>query len=178
VNSRAAILKPSLQAIEIRVIDTQEHPYMDLCLTMLVTAAVEDIYHHLSFDHVLSSAERRDRLEERKKLFLQSFLMDQKNFSLTSHYLLYEQDMISHLTGGDSRDMKSGLDFWRLAWIHRLQKKVDQVWHHGIEIILEDGSLASRLYRVLGASPSHEFLRETYQSLQSALNEIKFTYKG
>jgi carboxylate-amine ligase len=168
VNSRAAILKKDLGAIEIRILDNQENPKMDFCLIILICYLIKDIDAFLKYENLVISPEWT---QARKNIFLQSIRsLDSSEFLFSEDYLKRD-GLILKKMGLWNGEEKSGLQLWRSFWDKKLKSKVPAVWHEGIETILEHGPLAERILKKSGKKPLRNDLYEIYQQLGDCLQQ-------
>lgn len=147
LNSRAAIPKFDVGAIEIRLMDIQEAPYMDFCLIHFIVELVKWVstQPNLSLkSEKLSDAYLRTIYDEMKKFEPSP---DLKNyiefFGMTSNMSLNE---------------------FLLELFRMIEPNIPTDYHKGIDLILTKGSLSQRLSRA-GLSP------EVYQQLIVCLKE-------
>lgn len=161
VNARGAITRFDRMAIEIRVLDTQECPRMDLAIAFLVTQLLRVMCGSDRF-----TAANRQWSPERLANVLWKCVAD-GNAALIddADYLalfgieggrLSTQDVWRHLSETVSQSLREPQQNALLD---------DARW------LIENGTLAQRLVQSLGATPSKQALRETYSRLAESLQQ-------
>tara|TARA_R110000868_G_scaffold248282_6_gene504676 strand:- start:4170 stop:5369 length:1200 start_codon:yes stop_codon:yes gene_type:complete len=149
LNSRAAIPKFDVGAIEIRLMDIQESPYMDNCLVQFFVAMIKDIAtDNARFAKADSLSDRQLRaIYEQSKLYEPNFV-DKTFFDLFG-----------------LAECSTSTDFLQKL-ISFYTPKLPASYHHGMSIIEQQGNLSKRLQK-LGLS------HETYRNLISCLGSNK-----
>lgn len=157
VNSRGAIARFERSAIEIRIIDIQECPQMDLAIlaaiTSLVRTLAEERWGKLSDYQALETAVLRDML-----------------MSAARHgeEVMIENDEYLSLLGWKKAEGITARGLWEQLLDHHLT--VPEQWQESLGVILEQGTLATRLLRELGTRPKRELLEQTYRELADCLH--------
>ncbi len=159
INARGCIARFDRMALEIRLIDVQECPRMDIAIAQAAIAAVQALVEEtwVSFEEQKAWHERE--LEE----ILLSTIAD-----------------ADHATIDNPRFQRAfGLDAHRPIradeiWTHLVESQVEQRPEHAsagpaLRVILNEGCLARRLVQAAGADPSLERLREVYTELADCL---------
>lgn len=155
LNSRGAIARFDRNAIEIRVMDVQECPKADIAICALVI-------------EVLKALVNKDFCS----------LQAQKNWVKEDLFTLFN-DAIKHAENSKISNTEylklfgiSGSKTIKQVWKH-LYKHVKQNIHKShretIELILKEGTLATRLLKAIGNNPSKKEILETYSQLQNCL---------
>jgi len=155
LNSHGAITRFDRQTIEIRLLDTQEHPGADLAIAALVVAVVKRLYHGTA-----QNLEAADALDT---------------------HLLAEllRRCVEH--GEDARI--DSPEYLRVLGVPAVAQSAGTVWrkltriaqdelsaHQGpLDVILGHGTLASRLQRAIGPRCDHDALLRTYARLRDCL---------
>jgi glutamate---cysteine ligase / carboxylate-amine ligase len=159
VNARGAITRFDRMAIEIRVLDTQECPRMDLAIACLVTEVLRVMCGSDQF-----TVANRQWSPERLANILWKCVAD------GNAALIDDADYLA-LFGVEGARL-SAQDVWR----HLLEKVSPKVREPEQTALLEDarwlvenGTLAQRLVQSLGATPNKQALRETYSRLADSL---------
>ncbi|HYC43468.1 MAG TPA: glutamate-cysteine ligase family protein [Noviherbaspirillum sp.] len=158
LNSRGAIARFDRNAIEIRVLDTQECPRADLAIAATVVDIVRRLY-------------RADRLVEQQEMstaalarILQECIRDADEAEIDNGAYLRLLDFPGE------RCTASAL------WRHLIERMMaddprhDQHWTIPLEAILHHGSLARRILRAAGSQPSRPQLQAVYRTLCDCLH--------
>lgn len=159
VNARGAIARFDRMALEIRVLDTQESPRMDLAIAHLVT-------------QTLASMCRDDRFVRQNEAWSAERLA---------------VPLWQCVAEGNAAQI-SDADYLALWQLRRTRCSVQDLWLHILERtdlrhetpdeqqlvddatwLVERGTLAQRLLEVLGSAPSRSELRATYARLADCL---------
>ncbi len=158
LNSRGAIARFDRNAIEIRLLDTQENPSQDIGICCLIIALLQSL---CALDiETLKEFTKRYSPKERKEQ-LMAIARDG-----------YEADLqlrdLAELFGLKEDECSVG-ELWAkivdaLKQHPRVSKRT-----HALGYILQEGSLAERLLARVGKKPSQEQLRETMAQLSSCL---------
>jgi gamma-glutamyl:cysteine ligase YbdK (ATP-grasp superfamily) len=155
LNARGAIARFDRGAIEIRVMDAQECPGMDVALAALVIDAVRALYcrpvQRLPTALLARALAQCAREGERARL-------------ASAEYL--------HALGIDRHECRAD-DAWRALAGHLLRERSPQcgLWEEPFAFVLERGTLARRLLRAAGDKPERGTLREVYSELCDCLDE-------
>jgi len=155
LNSRGAIARFDRQAIEIRLLDTQEHPGADLAIAALVVAVVERLYR--GPDAVLDAADAldTDALAGILRQCVES----------GEHARIDNADYLRVL--GVAEAACSAGAAWRgLEQFSRARLIPHRA---ALDVILDEGTLASRLKRSVGPEADAAALRTTYGQLCECL---------
>ena len=155
LNSHGAIARFDRQAIEIRLLDTQEHPGADLAIAALVAAVVERLYRGAdstldaadAFDTDALAAILRDCVERGE----QAFIGDTQYLRVL----------------GVSDGACSASDAWRR--LRALSAAGLGAHVDALDVILSEGTLASRLRRSVGPGADAGALFTTYRKLCECL---------
>ena len=157
LNSRGAIARFDRNAIEIRVLDTQEHPGADLA----VAAAVADVVHRLYLAGTL--VEQQEMPTAALAAILQGCIRDADAAVIADGTYL-------RLLGFPGERCTAG-ELWRHLIGRMLagDPQQERYWGAPLNTILEHGPLARRLLRAAGAEPSREHLASVYGRLCDCL---------
>jgi len=152
LNARGAIARFDRDAIEIRVIDTQESPRMDLA----VCAAAVEALRGLVEERWSTYGAQREWPEER-----------------LAEILLATQERADEAEIADAEYLRVlGLDARRAtaaeAWRHLLSG-LAPAWRDDAAVLLDEGPLARRMLRALGPAPDFPRQREVYLRLCDCL---------
>lgn len=157
LNARGAIARFDRGAIEIRVLDVQEHPEADVAICALAAAAVRA----LAEGRWLPAAELRGfSVEPLAELFLRTVTQAEDALLDDAAWL--------RAFGLPAQPLRAG-DFWRQL-AEQLLPASSPFWPP-LRVILERGSLSSRLRRACGPAPQRERLREIYRTLADCLEQ-------
>jgi gamma-glutamyl:cysteine ligase YbdK (ATP-grasp superfamily) len=160
LNSRGAIARFDRNAIEIRVLDIQESPRMDIAIAALVTTLVKSLY-----DGVWIPYEQQKQLDEvRMKSIFVDALGGGSDTVLTDEAFLG----VFGLPAGIRAQ-----ELWQRVWQRLEQPYAAQLspFKAEIEVLLQSGCLANRILRRLGikpgtaAVPDAALLLKTYREL-------------
>ena len=155
LNSHGAIARFDRQTIEIRLLDSQEHPGADLAIAALVVAVVERLYN--GDPALLDAADALDT--ELLATLLRRCVERGENAIIDSPRYL-------QVLGVPAVTQSAGTVWRKLA---RLVP--DQLHAHrcALDVILGDGTLATRLLRSIGSTCDHAALVTTYRRLRECL---------
>lgn len=161
LNSRGAIARFDRNAIEIRVIDTQECPKADLAIAAATTAVVKDLFHA---DR--TTLEKLQALPtEALATILHDCILDADQAVITDTSYLEVMGVPAHQC--------TALELWR----HLIGRSADEddttglatAWKEPLHTILQHGPLARRLLRAAGSDVSADRLRRIYRELCDCL---------
>jgi gamma-glutamyl:cysteine ligase YbdK (ATP-grasp superfamily) len=157
LNSRGAIARFDRSAIEIRVIDTQECPQVDLAIAAATRAVVHTLYD-----------ERYAPLDEQQAVATETLeavlLATMRDADLA---VIDDPDYL-HALG-----MPAQRSAARDIWIPLLQEASNgnAWWQPVVEVIVREGPLARRILRATGTSPDRACLRQVYGALCQCLHD-------
>lgn len=159
LNARGAIARFSRDTIEIRVIDTQEHPAADLAICAGVTAALE----------ALVDQRWSDTAEQ--LLAPQATLVAQLARVIEAgEEARVEDPGYLRLLGLPEAPLAA-----RDVWAHLLEATgalaPESPWAPALELILREGTLSSRIRRALPGEPSRGAIRAVYREVARCLAE-------
>ena len=158
LNSRGAIARFDRGAIEIRIIDLQECPAADLAILQTVVALLK----RLCEERWVSLGE----LQALDTTRLASVFLGVVKFG---DAFRVDDPKLLRAFGLPSAAMPA-TEIWKRLW-PSLKDDVEAELEPVMEMILERGSLSSRLLRKLGHAPTQNELRTNYQSLADCLAE-------
>jgi carboxylate-amine ligase len=154
INSRGAIARFDRNAIEIRLLDLQETPVMDLAIasaiTQLIKMLAEEKWCPMESYHSFSPDRLKNILDEQIKHGENARIDDSDYLKLFGF-----------------QNSCTAKELWNHI-IHHL--KIPLEYQRPLQIILKEGTLASRIQRVVGDNPSKSTLKETYEHLCSSLS--------
>lgn len=156
VNSRGAIARFDRGSIEIRLIDIQENPSMDLAIAGTVVAVLRWIVEKGSGLPEFSPVRLLKILEETEK--------DAGDATIVDHQFL-------HAFGIDQTEIRAK-DLWK-ALLNNIIREGYLSPEHGERMnwILEKGTLSDRILKALARNPDDPQLFNIYRRLTHCLNE-------
>ena len=160
-NARGAIARFDRGSIEIRLLDVQECPGADLAIAAAAVAVVRALV-----DEAWCGTEDQRRFDtEPLSRILQETTVRADEASIDDRGYL-------RLLGHRGDAPVGARELWR----HLIEATLARgpaygTWRAALEILLEEGSLSSRLLRRLGTDPSRDRLRDQYEALCACLAE-------
>lgn len=158
-NSRGAIARFDRGAIEIRVIDIQECPSMDLAIAEFIVAVVRAMVNGRWVSNYLQRAWNENDL---LPIFLQVIKDAGKAVITNKDYLI--------MFGVLKEDRLTAQKLWAHLF-EELKEDLSEGARAGITHILENGCLSSRILAHTGKAPSREQVVEVYRKLADCLQE-------
>ncbi len=152
LNSRGAIVKFDVQAIEIRVMDIQESPYMDYALIHLFTALLKKI---------ISSTSSLNKAKKVPTEVLRLAYTSSKKYELEKLPAEYAQ-VFDFFDGKATTFQQLSLEI-----MNRLKGEIPKYYHKGLEVILEKGNLSKRLTK------NKTLKKDEYRKLTQILSQNK-----
>lgn len=154
LNSRGVIPKFDCNALEIRIIDSQETPYADLAIAALLTAILKDMITCIPdlLDHEYISTDKlADILVDNAKYGFEAILTEAKLL----HILGFTEPVLS---------MKE-------VWQGLLARYADELqpYQPVLHVMTEQGSLSDRLLRALNGDLRRAHIRGIYDELSHCL---------
>jgi carboxylate-amine ligase len=156
-NARGCIARFERMAIEIRLLDLQEYPKADIAIAALVVGALKQ----LVAESWSSLAAQRSFGEQSLANILHATIRDAEEASVS------DEKFLSALGYSGALPARAG-DVWR-SIADRLGSELDE-WREPLGVILNRGSLARRITRAVGPTPSRERLVSVYQELAACLD--------
>jgi hypothetical protein len=163
LNARGAIARFDRNAIEIRVLDTQECPQVDVAFAAFIMDLAESLCES-AFYRPTAGAQLPTRL------LAEIFISCAHE---ADHARIAHADYLE-LLGMTRKDCNAGNLWWSIA--ERLDRRNTPragIWRAPIEFALSRGPLARRLVRAIGPRPSRSALHELYAALADALDAGK-----
>jgi glutamate---cysteine ligase / carboxylate-amine ligase len=164
LNSRGAIARFDRGAIEIRIIDIQECPNADLAILALIIGVLKLLVEEKLIPMEKQQSWRTEPLfrllNETARFGEQAIVEDReylKIFSLNSASSVRVKDVWAHIFELLIRHNMDGIDHW----------------HHQLDVIMDEGSLSTRILRALNDDPSKDALIHVYRNLGICLQENK-----
>jgi gamma-glutamyl:cysteine ligase YbdK (ATP-grasp superfamily) len=159
LNARGAIARFSRGAIEIRVIDLQECPQADLAIAALSVAVLK-----LLVAQTWSSTREQQAvsLDVLEPVLIAAI-------SQAEHACIDAPELLRHF--GYEQKSATLQDLWRSLYEQACNHDPLLYQQHGaaLELILNDGCLANRIVRAVGAADDRQRLKETYGDLADCL---------
>jgi gamma-glutamyl:cysteine ligase YbdK (ATP-grasp superfamily) len=157
LNSRGAIARLDRSAIEIRVIDAQECPHVDLAIAAATRAVVHALYD-----------ERYAPLDEQQAVATETLEAVLLATMRDADLAVVDDPDYLHALGMPARRCTA-----RDVWMPLMQDASDGSawWQPALEVIVSEGPLARRILRATGASPDRPRLRAVYAALCQCLHE-------
>ncbi len=161
LNSRGAIARFERNAIEIRVIDTQECPQADLAIAALTT----DVVRHLYRAGEDAFVAQQDMLTADLAAILQACVRDAEETRIDHRaYLGLLGYPDQHCTANE---------LWRFLVARMMEDDAENArqWRAPLQVMLDHGPLARRILRAAGGDFSRARLRAVYGRLCDCLQE-------
>ena len=155
LNSRGAIARFDRNAIEIRLIDIQECPKADIAICAFIIEVLKAI---INKDFCTLQVQKNWTKED---LFL---ILD----DAIKHAENSKIDNIEYLRLFGLKEIQTLGDLWKHLYLH-VKPKLHSSHHHSIELILEEGTLATRLLKGFGKDTSEKHITSVYRQLQECL---------
>lgn len=156
LNARGAIPRFDRNAIELRVIDVQECPQADLAIAAAATAVIRALYDAAWSPLAAQQAFGTDALAA----ILLACIRD-------AEQALIDDAGYLRLLGLAERPWRAGKIWQHL--IETASPTQSASWREPLRVILEQGPLARRILRALGADCSHAHLQSVYGELCDCL---------
>jgi len=162
LNSRGAIARFDRNAIEIRVLDVQEAPRMDIAIAVIVTTLVKSLV-----DETWISLKEQ-------KLFHEESLQDifVSTLHAGSQTILEEQPFLDVFAV--PRGI-TAIDLWRHICSH-LEKHYPSIlapFAEEIEVLITQGNLTDRILRSINGKYSHDIVTSVYHKLCDCVQNNK-----
>lgn len=161
LNSRGAIARFDRHAIEIRVLDAQEHPGADLAIAQLVVSTVERLYRGATLD--AADALHTDAL---------AVILKQ----CVKYGEAARIDNADYLRALGIEGARPAGEVWRALAAMAQQKLAPH--RAALDVILDEGTLSTRLKRSVGPSVTAASLLSTYRRLCDCLAEGRMFRAG
>jgi hypothetical protein len=164
INARGCIARFDRMALEIRVIDVQECPRMDIAIAQGATAAVRALV-----EETWVGLEEQQSWHERD--LEQIFVSTVAEADLA---LIDNPDFLRAFGLQEKRSMRANE-----IWAHLIETQVDKRAEHAaaapmLRSIVNEGCLARRIARAAGPRPSTARLHEVYARLADCLAQDRF----
>lgn len=157
LNSRGAIARFDRNAIEIRLVDIQECPKADIAICVLIIEVLKHIV-----DENLAS------LNDQKQWGAKDLLDILNPIIKEAETLEISKNSYLNLFGLNHSSIVSNV--WKHLY-HLVKQKIAPTHHHAIEIILNKGTLATRILNAINDDYSKAHIRNVYNQLADCLQE-------
>lgn len=163
LNARGAIARFDRNAIEIRILDIQEHPSVDIAICKVITAVLELLVN----DHFSPIA----TLKQWDTLKLKAIL--DQNIRSADNAIITDQDYLS-LWGIKEKKCSSN-ELWHYLAHEEISKTLQQdtLTFSIIDSLLKEGVLSRRIMKAVGTDITRDRLHSVYQELCKCLSEGK-----
>ena len=159
LNARTVIARFDRNALEIRVVDTQECPQADVALAGLVTDLAQSLYER-EFSTTAPDTQLPNRI---LAPVLRRCIQDADRARID------DPDFLK-LFGGPRRECSAGALWEAIAErLDRENSRYASLWRAPLEFVLVRGPLARRLLRAVGPRPDRAALHELYTALCDSL---------
>lgn len=155
LNSRGAIPKFDVQAIEIRIIDSQECPDADIAIAKAIHEILK-LWDGASEAHLTHPIDTKVL----KAIYDASC---QKGLS----HVVHDKNLLTQWQAGTSSEMTL-----RAIWdvlIAKVSHKLTSSEQHCLELILSEGNLSQRILKAINQKTNHHALFHVYQQLADCL---------
>lgn len=161
LNSRGAIARFDRNAIEIRVVDTQECPRADLAIATATISTVRALYRAGS----QALAEQQEIPTRQLAAILEDCIRDAEQAVIDNAAYL-------RLLGFPGQRCHAG-ELWRHLVERMLENNPGHAshWQQALHVILDQGPLARRILRAVGDDCSPQRLRDVYGQLCDCLRD-------
>lgn len=163
VNSRGAIPRFDRGSIEIRLMDIQECPAADLAIVTLVTEVIKALASNMFVD---LEAQMKWRTEPLAQILDQTTEMGHEAVIRNTEFLnIFDFPEGSGKAGG----------LWQhlVEWVASRRSSSINPWKPQLDILVREGTLASRMVKSMGENPTRERIIRTYKSLSACLAQNK-----
>lgn len=157
LNSRGAIARFDRNAIEIRLVDIQESPKADIAICVLIIEVIK-----------LLVSEKTASLETQKS-FTKEVLFDILNACIKHGEDQIIDDM-AYLNVFEINQESSAKNVWKHLY-NMVKPNIDKSHYEALEIILDKGSLSTRILNALKTDFSEENIKKVYLKLADCLQQ-------
>jgi glutamate---cysteine ligase / carboxylate-amine ligase len=161
LNSRGAIARFDRNAIEIRLIDVQECPKADLAIASFVI----EVLKALVSGKWISFEEQQKFTEDELCRILLDAVREGENT------LIHHEGYLKAF--GMHSETCTGKELWKHLYKELMSGPEMKVWEEPLSVILEEGTLASRILWAVHHDMSRESLKHVYGRLCDCLRENK-----
>ena len=158
LNSRGAIARFDRNAIEIRVIDIQECPKADLAVAVLII----EVLKLLVSEELVSLEDQKDWNEEELFPIFERTVQEAEQGSICNERYLDLFDL--------KNDRTTAGQLWRHLY-EKVRSSISSEYQEALDLILEQGSLSSRILKALGTDFKEPDILRVYTELSDCLAE-------
>ena len=158
LNSRGCIARFDRNAIEIRILDVQEAPLLDICIARFIV----EVLKLLVKEEWLSFSDQKSFTTVELHYIFIDVIKTAENAKITNANYLKCFDVEENST--------SAKELWQVLFQKVSKSLPDDVACY-IKAILSEGSLSTRIIKSLNSDYSANSLQNTYRQLASALND-------
>ncbi|HMP98810.1 MAG TPA: glutamate-cysteine ligase family protein [Cyclobacteriaceae bacterium] len=162
VNSRGAIPRFDRGSIEIRILDVQECPAADLAILSLVIETIK----------ALAKAKFID-LESQMKWKTEHLASIYEACIIHAENAIIDNQEYLHVFGVKQASITAGALWKHIYNLLISSNPTIESWKAELNVILQEGTLASRIKKVLGESADHESIKVVYKRLADCLHQNK-----
>ncbi|WP_040757705.1 glutamate-cysteine ligase family protein [Winogradskyella psychrotolerans] len=155
LNSRGAIARFDRNAIEIRLMDIQECPKADIAICALVIEVLKALVNK----EFCTLKEQKMWIKEDLFLILNDTIKHAENSKIENLEYL-------HLFGIESSSSVN--EVWKHLY-NAVKSKLHKSHHKAIEVILKEGTLATRLLKAIGNDTTEAHIISVYKDMQNCL---------
>ena len=157
LNSRGAIARFDRNAIEIRLVDIQECPKADMAICVLII----EVLKLLVYKKLAPIQQQKKWLKQELFDILNPIIKDAENYTISN------LDYLSLFLIEETISVKN---IWK--HLYGLAKEnIHESHHEAIEIILNEGTLATRILKAIGDDYSEPNIKKVYSKLADCLQE-------
>lgn len=163
LNSRGAIARFGRRTIEIRVLDIQETPSVDLAIAEFICATLQ----RLTNGEIISHTNQRTPSTESLKVIFDQVIISAEAAPISTDYAALW-----------NTQAKTASELWNFIY-EKIKPDLSPAHARNIEFLLKHGSLASRMSRALPTNPTQADITTLYRRLCDCLdNDQMFTAPG
>lgn len=155
LNSRGAIARFDRNAIEIRVIDIQECPAVDVAIAVLIVETLK----LLTSEELISLEDQKAWHEDDLLEIFNVVIKDAESAKITDLRFLNIFDISEEVTAGD---------LWKKIY-GRVEEHISEKHKKTLQVLLENGSLSHRILKAVGKDLSSKKILEVYGELSNCL---------
>ena len=157
LNSRGAIARFDRNAIEIRLVDIQESPKADIAICVLIIEVLK-----LLVNKKLGSLQQQKKwLKQDLFAILNPIIKDAETYTISN---------IEYLELFQLEDSTTVQNVWQHLY-NIAKPNIDASHYEALDIILKEGTLATRILKAVNEDYSEKNIKQTYNTLASCLQE-------
>jgi carboxylate-amine ligase len=163
VNSRGAIPRFDRGSIEIRIMDIQECPSADMAIVAFVIETIKFLVQEKFVDFETQTKWKTETLAQ---------LLD-RTTEQAQESVIDNADYLA-VFGYQGSSLKAS-ELWRhiLENIVKSGNRVLENWRKELDVILQEGTLSTRIMKAVGQNHSHASIMEVYKRLSGCLAQNK-----